>query len=427
VILDVVYNHFGPDGNYLHAFSRDYVTDRYHTDWGDAINFDGPGSAPVREFVATNAAYWIDEFHFDGLRIDATQNIYDESTEHILRDVVRSARGAAGSRSIYLVAENEAQHVRHVQPLEQGGFGMDSLWNDDLHHSAVVALTGRSEAYYSDYVGNPQEFVSAMKWGYLFQGQWHKWQQRRRGTATLRHQPACFVSFLENHDQVANSGKGERLRLRSHPGAYRAMTAVVLLSPSTPMLFQGQEFGSTSPFFYFASHREDLSRLVDAGRKKFLAQFPSLAAAEMQNLVRDPSAPSTFELSKLNWDDRSRNPEIVALHRDLLRLRRQDPVLARQSGDLDGAVLSAKAFLLRFFAEDRADRLLLVNLGNDLHLNPCPEPLIAEPEDYGWTIVWSSEDPRYGGLGTPPLQKDKHWYLPGNSAIFFAATPRAEP
>jgi maltooligosyltrehalose trehalohydrolase len=417
VILDVVYNHFGPDGNYHHAFSRDYFTDRYETDWGEAINFDGENSGPVREFVTTNAAYWISEFHIDGLRLDATQNIYDTSKDNILEAITRSAREAAGERSVYIVAENELQIVDHVRPRDEGGYGMDSLWNDDLHHTAMVALTGHAEAYYTDYKGTPQEFVSCMKWGYLYQGQWYKWQQKKRGTSSRHVDPSCFVSFLENHDQVANSGKGQRVHQISNPGNFRAITALVVLLPSTAMLFQGQEFGSSRPFFYFASHRPDLARLVDEGRKKFLKQFPSLASDQMQQLIPDPASEQTFQRSKLDWTERERNTEMVDLHRDLITLRREDPVLSKRRPELDGAVLSHDAFLMRIFDADMKDRLLIVNLGHDLHLIPCPEPLLAEPDGHFWSVLWSSENPKYGGHGTPPLEKDKHWFLPGRAAV----------
>ena len=171
VILDVVYNHFGSDGAYFTEFSDDYFTDRYENEWGRPINFDGKNSAPVREFIIANAGYWIDEFHIDGLRLDATQQIFDATSPHVLAEITRRAREAAHERSIIIVAENEPQHVKLIRPVEQGGYGMDALWNDDFHHTAVVAMTGRNEAYYTDYRGTPQEFVSAVKWGYLYQGQ----------------------------------------------------------------------------------------------------------------------------------------------------------------------------------------------------------------------------------------------------------------
>ena len=418
VILDVVYNHLGPDGNYLKQFSAFYFTDRYPNEWGQAINYDGEGSGPVREFVLANAAYWIEEYHLDGLRLDATQQIHDASPEHILAAVGRRVRAAAGGRATLLVAENEPQDVRLVQPLETGGFGLDALWNDDFHHAAVVALTGLNAAYYSDYLGAPQEFVSALKRGFLYQGQRYRWQKKRRGTPTFGSAPAIFVTFIQNHDQVANSARGYRRHLLTSPGRYKAMTALMLLGPGTPMLFQGQEFGASAPFLYFADHKPELARLVRRGRAEFLHQFPALAAPEMQAELPDPAAIATFERSKLDLGERERHAEMYALHHDLLALRREDAVFASQRpGGLDGAVLADEAFVLRYFDGALDDRLLLVNLGRELSIDPAPEPLLAPPSSARWEVRWSSEDPRYGGFGTPPVEAEENWHLPGESAV----------
>ncbi len=422
VILDVVYNHFGPDGNFHHAFTKSYFTEKYSTEWGEALNYDGPRSAGVREFATTNASYWISEFHLDGLRLDATQSIFDDSKQHIVAEIGCAARRHAGARKIFIVAENEPQLVQHVQAIETGGMGLDGLWNDDLHHTAMVALTGHHEAYYNDYRGTPQEFISALKWGYLYQGQWYSWQKKRRGSASLNCAPKHFVSFLENHDQVANSGKGLRCHQQSNPGQYRALTALFLLGPNTPMLFQGQEFGSSAPFYYFASHRPDLAVLVADGRKKFLTQFPSLSSPAIQEQLPDPADPATFNRCKLDWSEFEKHPEFVRLHRDLIALRRQDPVLQRQSSAVDGAVLRTHAFVVRFFDEvDGLDRLLLVNLGCDLHLSPAPEPLLAPPECTQWAVAWSSEEPKYGGTGTAVINFDEQWIVAGNSALFLTS------
>jgi maltooligosyltrehalose trehalohydrolase len=259
VLLDVVYNHLGPVGNYLGAFAPAYFTDRYTNEWGDAINFDGPESAPVREFFAANAAYWIDECHFDGLRLDATQQMFDASEQHIITVIGAAARRHAGSRRVVLIAENETQETVNVTPAAAGGRGLDALWNDDFHHSAMVALTGRSEAYYSDTHGDPQEFVSAAKYGFLFQGQHYHWQRRKRGTPAVHLDPATFVVFLQNHDQVGNSARGLRGHQLTSPGKWRALTALLLLSPSTPLLFQEQEFAASSPFLFFADFDSELA------------------------------------------------------------------------------------------------------------------------------------------------------------------------
>ncbi len=417
VILDVVYNHLGPDGNYLKNFSADYFTDRHKNEWGDAINFDDANSGPVREFFIANAGYWIDEFHLDGLRLDATQQIYDCSSEHILKAVADRVREAAGWRSAYLVAENETQQVRLVLPREQEGYGLDALWNDDFHHSAIVALTGRREAYYSDHAGSPQEFISAAKWGYLFQGQWYAWQKKRRGTPALGLTPSHFVAYLENHDQVANSLRGLRLHQLTSPGRYRAMTALLLLGPATPLLFQGQEFAASTPFLYFADHTPELARLVAGGRREFLMQFPSIACPESVRLLRDPESERTFHACKLDLSEREKHAAEYRLHRDLLKLRREDPVFCHPNPrGIDGAVLGPEAFVLRYFGGPNGDRLLLVNFAMDLKFESLAEPLLAPPTGARWAVMWSSESPDYGGCGTPPIEQ-RGWRIPGHAAL----------
>lgn len=425
VILDVVYNHLGPDGNYLPKFSPFYLTDKYKTDWGQAINFDGEESGPVREFFRENAAYWIDEFHLDGLRLDATQDIHDDSEPHILAQITGAARRAAGNRSILLIGENEPQDTRLIQPLHEGGFGLDGLWNDDFHHSAMVALTGKADAYYSDYRGTAQEFVSAIKYGYLYQGQWYRWQKKRRGTSTLGCPRPAFVSFIQNHDQVANSARGQRIHELTSPGMLKAMTTLVLLGPGTPMLFQGQEFAASTPFLFFADHERELAEKVRKGRIEFLEQWRPLKMPEMKQCFEDPSAPATFERSKLKYCEVEQHPEIYALHRDLLRLRREDLVISRQGEDgIDGAVLSANCFVVRFFSPDyKRDRLLVVNLGIALDLNPSPEPLLAPPLHSRWAKLWSSEDPIYGGCGTAALDSEENWQIPGQAAVVLHPEP----
>ena len=426
VILDVVYNHLGPVGNYLGAFSAAYFTDRYSNEWGEAINFDGPDAGPVREFFITNAGYWIDEFHLDGLRLDATQQIYDRSAEYIVTAIGRRARDAAGPRRIVIVAENEPQDTRLVRPIAEGGSGLDALWNDDFHHSAMVALTGRSEAYYSDTRGEPQEFVSAAKYGYLFQGQYYHWQRNRRGTPAWGVPPAAFVVFLQNHDQIANSARGWRADKLTSPGRWRAMTALLLLSPGTPMLFQGQEFAASAPFLYFADFEPGLAAAVRRGRGEFLAQFPSIVDLERRGVLPDPGDRETFERCKLNLDERQTHAAAYALHVDLLRLRREDTAFClQQSGGVDGAVLGPSAFALRFFTPDRVDdRVLVVNFGPDLLRPSYAEPLLAPPPNADWVCRWSSEDPAYGGHGTPDLWPDGCWVIPSETALVLSPGPR---
>ena len=428
VILDVVYNHLGPDGNYLKEFSPDYFSTRHKTDWGEAINFDAENSRPVREFFISNARHWIDEYHLDGFRFDATQNIYDDSKDHVLAAITRAARETGRGRELYLIAENEPQDTRIVRTPERGGFGMNALWNDDFHHSAVVAMTGHSEAYFSDFAGSPQELVSSAKYGYLFQGQASAWQKKRRGTPAFDLPATAFVNFIENHDQLANFVHGRRRHWTAGSGRFKAITAFMLLVPHTPMLFQGEEFGASSPFLYFADHREELARLVHRGRREFLCQFPSASTPEMAPCIPDPADPNTFERCKLDWSERDRHPHSLQLHADLLKLRRTDPVFRSQRPrSLDGAVLGPEGLVLRFFGAAGDDRLLVVNLGRDLKLNPAPEPLLAPPSGSTWSVLWSSEDPRYAGCGTPSPETETGWLVQGHSAVVLSPAPAGGP
>jgi maltooligosyltrehalose trehalohydrolase len=462
VILDVVYNHLGPDGNHLEQYSAEYFTDLHANDWGRAIHFYG--APAVRELFTANAAHWIAEYHLDGLRLDATQDIHDRSPEHIIAAVGAAARRAAAAlppgRRVYLVAETEPQDSRLVRPLAAGGHGLDAMWSDDFHHAALVALTGRSAAYYMDYRGTPQELVAAARFGTLYQGQRSVWQGKRRGSPLAGIARAAVVAYLENHDQVANSARGERLHQLASPGCHRALTALLLLGPSTPLLFQGQEWNASAPFLYFADHHPELARAVRQGRRKFLAQFPHLRGVSVQKALAAPEAPATFAACKLDRAERRRQTAALALHRDLLRLRREDPVFRLQgAAGVDGAVLGPAALVLRFAApldleapadpaplaaagaapsgreasagelvEREGDRLLLLNLAADLDLRPAPEPLLAPPAGHRWQLLWSSEEPAYGGHGTPPVADgaDGGWRVPGHAAVVLLAVPGEE-
>jgi len=389
VLLDVVYNHFGPDGCYVTQFSKTYFTKKYENEWGEAVNYDGDGSAAVREFVSENAAYWIDEFRLDGLRLDATQTINDDSDEHVIAVIARRARQAARGRRIYLVAENEPQDVRVVTE-----YGLDAQWNDDWHHAARVALTHQREAYYTDYLGRASEFVAMARSGFLYQGQWYSWQKKNRGTLSGHIAPHRFVCFLQNHDQIANSARGERIHQIASPADVRALTALLLLGPQTPMLFQGQEFAASTPFLYFADHKPELAPLVAKGRREFLTQFPSIDVAK----TAAPEELETFLACKLKWEER--DEKSVAFHRELLRMRRDERLIG-------AAALRDALFVLRF-----ASRLLIVNLGDDVDLVPVDEPLLAGD----WTPTWSS------GAAMTML-----WTIPGHAAVLLSdcATPAA--
>ncbi len=416
VILDVVYNHFGPAGNSHFAYAPQF-RHRVATEWGDSIDFSHDG---VRELFVTNARYWIEEFHFDGLRLDATQAITDTREPHVLAEIVRAARTAAGTRHIFVVGENEPQDVALVRD-----HGLDALWNDDFEHAARVALTGVNDGYFHDFRGTPRELVAALEHGFLFQGQVFAWQRNTRGTSTRGLPPCALVHCLENHDQVANTGFGDRLIASTDPASFRAMTAVLLLGPQIPMLFQGQETGSRRPWRFFVDHDPELARLVRQGRASFLSQFQRLATPASQAALPDPSAPQTFDECVLDPADRDVARPIVQLHRDLLALRRDTACFTDQrAGTMRGAVLDDRAFCLRWWHED-GDRLLLVNLGVTFRHAVLPEPLLAPPARTGWRIAWSSEDPRYGGHGTPEPFTLARLAIPARSAVLLAPDPAA--
>ncbi|HUS32991.1 MAG TPA: malto-oligosyltrehalose trehalohydrolase [Kofleriaceae bacterium] len=414
VILDVVYNHFGPAGNSHFVYAPEMKRTDLPGEWGDPLNYRSRG---MRELVISNARYWIDEFHFDGLRIDATQAIFDDTKPHILADIVRVTRAAARSKRIWIVGENEPQDTRMVAPIDDGGMGLDAIWNDDFEHSTRVALTGVTDGYFHDYAGTPQELVAAIEHSFLYQGQIFAWQRNTRGTPTRGLSASRFVHFLENHDQVANTGFGDRMITLTDPSSYRALTALLLLGPQIPMLFQGQETGSTKPWRFFCDHDSELCKLVKKGRAEFLQQFARLATPEAQAALPDPGAAATFSECILDPSERSFDRSCVQLHRDLLRIRRETPAFI--DGDLRGAVLTDRAFCIRWW-HHTGHRLLLVNLGSTLRQAVLPQPLLAPPPDHGWRLEWSSEDPTYGGHGTPEVFTSKRLAIPARCAVLLA-------
>jgi maltooligosyltrehalose trehalohydrolase len=266
--------------------------------------------------------------------------------------------------------------------------------------------------------------VSCAKYGYLYQGQWYAWQKKRRGTPALDLPPQVFVTYLENHDQVANTAFGRRLSQTAAPARLRALTALTLLGPGTPLLFQGQEYGSTRPFLYFADHKSELQEPINAGRLEFLSQFQSAKDPDVVAAIPRAIDERTFAQSKLDPAERDRRHEWLALHRDLLKLRRTDPVVNRAGrARPDGAVIGADALVLRYQGGDDGDRLLVINLGIDLELQSCSEPLLAPPLDAHWEVQWSSESPRYGGGGTPALGMHEMIWLPAQSAVLLRSMP----
>ncbi len=330
-ILDVVYNHLGPDGNYLSQFGP-YFTERYNTPWGEAVNLDGPGSIEVRRFLCDNARMWLRDYHFDGLRLDAIHAIYDASAIHFLEQLhseVEQLESETGRR-YELIAENDLNDPRVVTPVEAGGYGLDAQWNDDFHHALHTELTGEHQGYYADFT-KLEDVAKALKDVYVYDGRESGYRQRIQGRRVRGLSAHRFVGFLQNHDQVGNRAQGERSSQILSVRQLKVGAALVLCAPFVPMLFQGEEFGSSSPFLYFTDHSDpEIATAVSEGRRREFASFQSSHAE-----VPDPQASCSFEMSKLNWSELSHPPhdELLRWYKNLISMRRSNPALL--DGSLD--------------------------------------------------------------------------------------------
>lgn len=442
VLLDVVYNHLGPDGNYLREFSRDYFTERHSTPWGDAFNLDGPNSAPVRAFFIANACYWAHEYHLDGLRLDATHALRDDSATHLLQEMAAAVRATLpAGRNFVLIAENEAndptlvrpaavepaagqqaEHTAGQPPEAAAGYGFDAVWADDFHHQVRVALTGEREGYYADYSGSAADLAATIRQGWFYIGQQPADGGAPRGQPTGGTQPPQFVFCIQNHDQVGNRALGERLSHQIGLDAYRAASLLLLLSPYTPLLFMGQEWAASTPFQYFTDHHEELGRLVTQGRRAEFARFVGFAS----ETVPDPQARDTFVRSKLRWDERARAPHagMLRLYYDALRLRAGLPALRQRSRDaFEVAPLAEAVLALRREGPAPGTTLLLVvNLRGARELALGDDRRTAAPGGQRWEIVLDSEDAVYGGRGAAPFDRQRQVLaFSGPGAVLLAA------
>jgi maltooligosyltrehalose trehalohydrolase len=336
VILDVVYNHLGPVGNYLARFGP-YFTQRYATPWGQAINFDGAGSDEVRRFFCDNALMWLRDYHFDGLRIDAVHAILDISAVHFLEQlasVVKDLQMQTG-RQLVLIAESDLNDPRVVRPGEIGGYGMHAQWSDDFHHALHCVLTGERTGYYRDF-GSLADLAKALQHAFVYDGRYSAFRGRRRGRAPSGLSGHSFLGYLQTHDQIGNRAKGERSSHLMGVGRLKIAAALVLTAPFIPMLFQGEEWGATSPFLYFTDHQDpELGRNVTEGRRREFAAF-----GWNPEEIPDPQAVATFERSKLNWSERDEEPHagLLVWHRRLMELRRKIPALS--NGRLNEVLVS---------------------------------------------------------------------------------------
>ncbi len=391
VILDVVYNHLGPDGNPMPGLCSHYFKSDLSTLWGSALNYDGPHCGPVRDFFVLNACHWLDSFHIDGLRLDATHAIHDRSTPHILTEIVAEIH----ARGCYAIAEDNRNDARLCEPEEAGGHGFDAVWADDFHHALRVSQTHETGAWFADYQGTVEELHEILSAGWLYQGQHSESVGGPRGTPCRHLAPTAFLTCLSNHDQAGNRALGERLHQSISPAAYRALSVLLCLAPYTPMLFMGQEWAASSPFLYFTDHTPELGALITQGRRGEFAGFPEFSDPAALDRIPDPQAPDTFARSQLKWEERTaaHHAGMLQLYRECLRLRRQIPLLnhdprrAWRTETLPGGIL-----VLHYDGPGRSHSLL-IHLEDKPAILPVVE-ICPQPET---RLLLSSNEARFGG------------------------------
>ncbi len=331
VMLDVVYNHLGPEGNYLPMFAP-ILTSRHQTPWGQAINYDDDGCQGVRRYVVNNALYWIREYHLDGLRLDAVQTIKDDSPKHVLAEIQENAQALARElkRTVCVIAETDENDARYIVPAPRG-YGLDGMWSDDFHHAVHAYFTGERQGYYQDF-GDLEQIARALRDGYVFQGEpFRFWKNVPRGTIATNVPLPANIICLQNHDQIGNRAKGERVSVLIPKGARKLAAALLLLAPHTPLLFMGEEYDETAPFQFFADFQDQaLKRAVSEGRRSEFKQFDF-------NEVPDPEDPQTFNRSKLTWHDGPENRDMLEWYRHLLRLRKQHVIHSERRADVQHA------------------------------------------------------------------------------------------
>jgi maltooligosyltrehalose trehalohydrolase len=416
VVLDVVYNHFGPSGNYLPEFGP-YVNDRYRTPWGAAVNFDGPGSDEVRAFVLENAMYWLTEHHLDALRLDAVHEIIDQSALHLLAELAdaTASRAEVLRRPLALIAETDRNDPLTITPREAGGLGMDAQWADDLHHAIHVAVTGERDGYYADYRGL-EDVAAAYARGFVYDGRHSPYRQRRVGAPLGARPGTRLVTCLQNHDQVGNRPFGDRLTTLAEPALVRTAAVLLCASPTTPMLFMGEEYGEQAPFQFFTSHPEpELAASVREGRRAELASFAAFGGRE----VPDPQEERTLTRSTLDHAGASTDGgrQRLALWTDLLALRRSHPALGSGRRDLVEVIEAHPERLVLVRGEASGARVLLaVNLAE-------AEDGVTLPPGSEWRVLLCSEDPHYGGGGLATADGDVLVLPPRSATLVGAPSP----
>ena len=360
VALDVVYNHFGPEGAYISEFNDQYFTGEQSTPWGAAVNLDSDGSAMVRRFIVDNALHWVREYHFDGLRLDAIHALIEHDNGSILRDLAREIH-AASPRPVFIHAEDARNLAAIVEDSSRGGWGLDGVWADDFHHVMRRLLAGDSHAYYADYDGTTEELASTLRRGWLFVGQQSKRLGKERGTDPSAVPMYRFVVCLQNHDQVGNRATGDRLHASITAESWRAASMLLLTVPMTPLLFMGQEWSASTPFRYFTDLEARLGESVTAGRQKEFAEFRDFSGARAGSACPDPQAAETFESSRLDWNERDEpgHRAVLELYRALIALRLDYPALGA-APDLSGCAFAIDDDTLALRRSDDKDTFWIV-------------------------------------------------------------------
>lgn len=381
VLLDVVYNHFGPEGNYLHTYAPHFFTERHHTPWGAAINFDGDDSRIVRDFYIHNALYWLEEYHLDGLRLDAVHAILDDSQPDILEELAQTVRSVLGAeRAIHLILENDHNTAHYLARAQNGQADYyDAQWNDDAHHAFHVLLTSERDGYYADYNNEPIRHLGrCLTEGFSYQGEASAYRQDTpRGEPSAHLPPVAFVNFLQNHDQIGNRALGERLTLLASDDALHAATTLFLLSPSIPLLFMGEEWGAREPFPFFCNFSGELAEAVTAGRRKEFARFERFHDPAARAAIPDPCAVSTFEQAKLNWQvmNQPAHAEWHMLYQTLLTLRQR--IIVPRLHKIRRAhfeVLASYALYACWQIGEEAQWIVFANLGaTPINLSAAPQ------------------------------------------------------
>jgi len=374
VLLDVVYNHFGPEGNYLHLYAPQFFTDRHHTPWGAAINYDGADAGPVRDYFIHNALYWLEEYRFDGLRLDAVHAIFDDSPRHILEELAEAVHAGPGrDRQVHLVLENDANQARFLKrdftDHGQRPRWYAAQWNDDIHHAYHVLLTGEGDGYYSDYADAPARHLArCLGEGFAWQGEPSPFRQgEHRGELSEQLPPLAFVNFIQNHDQIGNRAFGERLSQLTSLEKLRAATAALLLAPNPPLLFMGDEFAAATPFLFFCDFGPDLQAAVRDGRRREFAQFERFSDPAVREAIPDPGAVATCQQSRLDWACLELHPhaECLTYTRTLLALRKRELFhRLADSRSLGAAAIGPAALRAACRLGDGAVLTLLINLGD---------------------------------------------------------------